>query len=44
MSREEIVFDEYLLKVTKWQRFKLWLWYRRNYKRISIWVRKGGEE
>lgn len=44
MSKDEMVIDEYLLKVSKWQHFKLWLWHRRNYKRITIWVRKEGEE
>lgn len=44
MSEDEIVFDEHLLKISKWEKFKLWLWHRRNYKRIIIWVRKEGEE
>lgn len=39
-NKDEIVFDEHLLKVSKWQRFKLWLWHRKNYKRIVVWVRK----
>lgn len=44
MKNDEIVFDEHLLKVSKWQHFKLWLHHRKNYKRISIWVRKESEE
>lgn len=40
MSSDEIVFDEHLLKVSKWQHFRLWLHRRKNYKRITIWVRK----
>lgn len=44
MKSDETVFDEHLLKISKWEKFKLWLWHCRNYKRISIWVRKGGEE
>lgn len=44
MSNDEIVFDEHLLKISNWEKFKLWLWHRRNHKRIKIWVRKKGEE
>lgn len=44
MSNDEIVFDEHLLKLSKWEKFKLWLRYHKNYKRITVWVRKEGEE
>lgn len=44
MSKEEIVFDEHLLKISKWEKFKLWLWQRRNRKQISIWVSKGDKK
>lgn len=44
MSKDEIVFDEHLLKISKWQCFKLWLWHLKNHKRISIWVRKEDEK
>lgn len=44
MSKVETVFDEHLLKISRWEAFKLWLWHRRNYKRIVIWVRREEEE
>lgn len=44
MSKDKIIIDEHLLKLSKWQHFKLWLWRLKNYKRIKIWVSKEGEE
>lgn len=44
LHRDKIVFDEYPLKMSKWQHFKLWLRYHRYYKRITIWVKKGDEK
>lgn len=46
MSKDEIVFNEHehLSKVSKWQRFKLWLWHLKNRKQISIWVSKDDEK
>ena len=43
MNIDEIVFDEHLLKISNWEKFRLWLWHRKNHKRITIWVRKGGK-
>lgn len=44
MNEDDVIFDEHLLKISKWKKFKLWMWHLRNHKRISIWVRKEGEE
>lgn len=43
MSNDEIVFNEHLIKISKWKRLKLWLWHFMNRKRISIWVNKEEE-
>ena len=32
-----------LNELSKWQRFKMWLRYRKDYKKITIWVRKESE-
>ena len=44
MKKGEIIFDEHLLKLSAWERLKLWIWQRKNYKRISIWIRKEDED
>lgn len=40
MEKDFIVTNEHLEKVPLWKRIKWRIWRRKNYKRISIWVRR----
>lgn len=44
MGRDDLAFDENLLKASKWQRFKSWLWRCKNHKRVVVWTREEEDE